>query len=77
MELRQIWRARFRGILGINRRNLEYVYVGNPRERFAQVDDKIRTKEILEAAGLPVPESLASLSRRSEIGPTLARLKDR
>jgi alpha-L-glutamate ligase-like protein len=64
-------------ILGINRRNLEFVYRMNPRERFRRVDDKIRTKEILVGAGLPVPEAIACVSRREEIAPCLALLRAR
>lgn len=40
-------------ILGMNRRNIEYVYRMNKREDFPMVDDKILTKEILSRAGIP------------------------
>ena len=48
----------FKGLLGLNERNLDWVYRYNPRENFPQVDDKIRTKEILCSGGIPVPETL-------------------
>lgn len=40
-------------ILGMNRRNIEYVYRHNKREDFPLVDDKILTKEILAKVGIP------------------------
>jgi len=46
-------------VLGINARNLEYVYRLNPTAAFAVVDDKIETKLRLAARGVPVPATLA------------------
>ena len=45
-------------VLGINARNLEYVYRWNARSAFRQVDDKIVAKEHLTAHGVPVPETI-------------------
>ncbi len=47
-----------RGILGINRRNLDYVYPGSSRKFFRLADRKLETKKILEKAGLPFPETV-------------------
>lgn len=47
------------GIMGINRRNLEMIYPHNPRSGFPAVDDKVRTKELLAGAGVPVPRTIA------------------
>jgi alpha-L-glutamate ligase-like protein len=44
------------GVMGINRRNAEYTLTHNPRRYYPLVDDKLRTKEIAQAAGIPVPE---------------------
>jgi len=44
------------GLLGINRRNADYIRLYNPRNRFPLVDDKLRTKQLAQQAGLPVPE---------------------
>ena len=44
------------GIMGINRRNAEFTLTHNPRRYYPLVDDKLRTKEIALAAGIPVPE---------------------
>ncbi|MDF1569652.1 MAG: sugar-transfer associated ATP-grasp domain-containing protein [Spirochaetaceae bacterium] len=48
----------FESLLGLNARNLDYVYPHNPRRYFPQVDDKIKSKEILLNNGIPVPETL-------------------
>ncbi len=49
-------------ILGINRRNLDFIQPNNPRSAFPLVDDKTITKKILTEAGIPVPETLAIVS---------------
>ncbi len=54
-------------ILGINRRNLEYIYLKNARERFPLVDDKIDAKAILSRAGLPIVRTLAEIDSRKQI----------
>jgi len=45
-------------ILGINRRNLQLIYRHNPRSGFPVVDDKVKTKEVLSQAGVPVPRTI-------------------
>lgn len=49
---------RLADILGINRRNLDLIYPHNPRRGFPLVDDKVKTKELLSAAGVPVPRTI-------------------
>lgn len=49
------------GILGINRRNLSYIMESNPRSHYPRVDNKLRTKEICEEHGIPVPETYGVL----------------
>lgn len=52
-----IWKElRRAGILGMNRRNYDYVQRWNPRRSYPLVDDKVRTKTICEREGIPVPE---------------------
>lgn len=58
---------RGRQVLGINARNLHYVHGLNPRHCFPMADDKIRAKEILAAAGVPVPVTLAVLGNLAEV----------
>lgn len=52
-------RAMRRQVLGLNRRNQEYVFRHNRRELFHLVDDKIATKAALAGGGIPVPKSFA------------------
>ncbi len=40
-------------VLGINQRNINYVYAENRRTDFELVNNKLKTKEILKAAGMP------------------------
>ncbi len=58
---------RRRGVLGINRRNLELIAPLNPRRLVALVDDKARTKRLCEAHRIPVPETYALLERFGDV----------
>jgi len=44
------------GVLGINRRNAEYTFKYNSRDRYPLVDDKLRTKKLALKAEIAVPE---------------------
>lgn len=46
-------------VLGLNRRNQEYMVRLNSRPLVALVDNKVRTKELLDSVGLPVPATYA------------------
>lgn len=46
-----------RRILGINERNLHYIYPHNPRRYFPIADDKLETKEVLGKVGAPSPKT--------------------
>jgi alpha-L-glutamate ligase-like protein len=48
------WLHQF-GILGINRRNTDYIMRFNPRSSFPLVDDKLATKRLAEANQIPTP----------------------
>jgi alpha-L-glutamate ligase-like protein len=48
-----------RGILGINRRNADYTLAWNARRLYPLVDDKLATKRLCQAVGIPVPKLLA------------------
>ncbi len=54
--LARLKKMRELGVLGINRRNLDYVMAHNPRRLYPLADDKLRTKEIALSAGVAVPE---------------------
>ncbi|MGH7856928.1 MAG: alpha-L-glutamate ligase-like protein [Candidatus Binatia bacterium] len=59
MSWAETLRAFRRSVLGLNRRNADYVFRYNPRDLFHLVDNKIETKRALTAAGIPVPRSYA------------------
>ncbi len=44
-----------KGVLGINRRNSQFILKHNVRKLYPLVDDKLRTKKLAEAAGIAVP----------------------
>lgn len=44
------------GVVGINRRNCRYIAEFNPRKLYPLVDDKLRTKQLAEQAGIAVPD---------------------
>lgn len=46
---------RERGVLGINQRNGAFVLPLNPRQHYPRVDDKLITKRLAQAAGIPTP----------------------
>jgi len=63
-----------REFLGINRRNHDYLFRWNRRDRWALVDDKRETKRVLAQSGLPTPALLAVCEAPWEIAglrPTL------
>jgi alpha-L-glutamate ligase-like protein len=55
------------GVLGINRRNGEYVLPGNPRAHYPRVDDKYLTKQICHRRQIPVPETYALIERHGDV----------
>ena len=62
------WKAlHAKGIMGINRRNADYVLKYNKRSLYPVVDDKILTKERAIAAGIHVPEMYGIISTEKEI----------
>lgn len=55
------------GILGINRRNLDYILESNERKYYPLVDDKLKTKTLCEANGIPVPETYCVLRSQGDV----------
>jgi len=51
---------KLKNILGINERNLEFIYKYNECQHYHLADDKLLTKEILQAANIPTPNLLHS-----------------
>jgi len=61
------WELARAGVLGINCRNASHVLPLNPRAYYPRVDDKLRTKQICEARGIPVPATYAAIERHGDI----------
>ncbi|MBI3091018.1 MAG: alpha-L-glutamate ligase-like protein [Candidatus Tectomicrobia bacterium] len=55
------------GVLGINRRNAEFLSRCNPRALYPRVDDKVLTKQLAGAQGIPIPRLLLVIERTAEI----------
>lgn len=68
---------RQRGVLGINRRNAEIIRQWNPRRLYPLVDDKLRTKRLALASGMPVPELFGVIETQHEIRRLSAIVADR
>ena len=56
----------------MNQRNLHYIYPYNRRRHFPLADDKIVTKDIMQRAGIPVPQTYRIYTHFYELR-TLAR----
>ena len=65
------------GLVGLNRRNAEFILAYNRRRYYPRVDDKLITKKLALAAGLPVPDLYAVVRDEHEIDELHARLRDR
>ena len=68
-----------KSILGINKRNLSYVYRYNQRKLFPLANDKLLTKRCLHEAGIPHPETYAVIDavfQLKGLGKVLHRLDD-
>ena len=46
-------------VMGINRRNIEFVYPLNPRKKQNLANDKALSKSLLEEHGIPIPRTFA------------------
>ena len=65
-----LWRApalRRLGVLGINRRNGDYVMRYNERRYYPFADDKLRTKSVAIAAGIAVPDLYGVIETQRDI----------
>ncbi len=65
-----------RGILGINRRNIDFTSKWNRRKLYPLVDNKLQTKAMCSAAGIPVPRLLAKAEHHFELGALMTRLEE-
>ena len=55
------------GLLGLNGRNGDYILPNNARRFYPLVDDKLKTKELAQRAGLAVPELYAAFRYNAEV----------
>ncbi|MFO1242085.1 MAG: alpha-L-glutamate ligase-like protein [Rickettsiales bacterium] len=55
------------GILGINGRNLDYIFKSNPRRYYPLVDDKLKTKTLAQQLGIPTPELYAVIEFQEQV----------
>jgi len=71
-------RLRAAGVLGLNKRNTDYVMRLNPRHLYPRVDDKVLTKKLAQEAGMAVPELYGVISHQSEVRhlPTMVSAHD-
>jgi alpha-L-glutamate ligase-like protein len=74
--LRELSELRRHGVLGINRRNADYTLRWNPRYLYPRVDDKLVTKRLCQAAGIPVPRLLGVASHHFELRALVRSLQE-
>jgi alpha-L-glutamate ligase-like protein len=58
---------RDQGVLGLNKRNGDYILRFNPRRLYPLVDDKLRTKRLALAAGIAVPQLYGVIETQHDI----------
>jgi alpha-L-glutamate ligase-like protein len=64
------------GVLGMNRRNAEYILRFNPRSSFPLVDDKLKTKQLAEAYQIPTPSLYNVIEHHGDIPRLEEMLRD-
>lgn len=55
------------GVLGLNRRNGDYILKFNPRHLYPLVDDKLKTKRLALRAGIAVPQLYGVMETQRDI----------
>jgi len=65
------------GVLGINARNLDYLFLHNPRRLYRYADSKLETKKMAEAMGVPVPATYGVIQFQNQVRELPALLGDR
>jgi alpha-L-glutamate ligase-like protein len=60
------WLKKSKPILGMNARNLRFIRPGATKNKIDLVDDKLRTKKVLEKHEVPVPRLIAAIKNRKE-----------
>lgn len=60
------WLKKSKQVLGMNSRNLQFIKPGNSKKAVRLVDDKLRTKKLLQKNGLPVSNLIAVIKNRKQ-----------
>lgn len=55
------------GVLGMNKRNIDYIGRYNPRKYYKRVDDKLTTKQLAIANNIAVPDLIGTVSEQHGI----------
>jgi len=66
-----------RGVLGLNRRNGDYILKFNPRRLYPLVDDKLKTKRLATQAGIAVPQLYGVIETQHDIRKLADIVRDR
>ncbi len=61
-------------VLGINRRNADYLMPYNPRSSYPLVDDKVTTKRLADKYGIPTPLLHAVVARHGDIAGVIRKV---
>jgi alpha-L-glutamate ligase-like protein len=64
------------GILGMNKRNGDFIAKYNSRAKYPLVDDKLQTKQLAEKAGLAVPKLYGIVKIEKDIPDLVHQLED-
>lgn len=67
----------FENILGLNKRNVSYIYEHNERQYYQLADDKLLSKNLLEKHGFPTPKLLFEFEHFFELPYITKALKDK
>jgi len=62
------------GVLGINRRNIDFTSRFNPRRRYPLVDNKLLTKKLCIEGDIPSPRLLAKAEHHFELASLMRRI---
>jgi alpha-L-glutamate ligase-like protein len=69
-------RLREAGVLGMNRRNAEYIMALNARSAYPLVDDKVQTKRLARKFGIPIPEMYYVVENHGSIAEVMELLEN-
>lgn len=65
-----------RGVVGINERNLDFIFAKNDRQYYPYADSKLATKQLAESVGVQTPALIGELNWQYEIKRLHTVLKD-